>query len=78
MQAVHRRLMRVERPMGARLPESGEIRKTAVLPTSRDQRTKEAWQVYLDNFFALEIHTSGSMRKALGQLSKWHKAARGC
>ena len=66
MQAVHRVLMRMERPLGAGLPQSGEIRKTAVLPTSKDQRTKEAWQVYLDNFFSLEVHSSKGLDKAIG------------
>ena len=32
----------------------------------------------MDNFFALEVHKSRSVQKALGQLSKWHKAAREC
>ena len=76
MQAVHRNLMRVDKPMGAGLPPSGEIRKTAVLPTSSDQRMKEAWQVYLHNFFSLEVLSSSTLTKALGQLCKWHHAAR--
>ena len=78
MQAVHRNLMRMEKPLGAGLPGSGEIRKTAVLPTSQDQRTKEGWQVYLDNYFSLEVHSAKSLKKALGQLSRWHQAAREC
>ena len=78
MQAVHRTLMRVDKPFGAGLPRFGEIRKTAVLPTSKDQRTKEGWQVYLDNYFSLEVHSSKSLKQALGQISRWHQAAREC
>ena len=78
MQAVHRRLIGTELPGGAQLTGSTEIRKTAVLPTSEDQRLKAGWQVYLDNFATAEVVKRHDFLKAEGQLSAWHKAARAC
>ena len=50
MQAVHRRFMSSDHKTQCDLPRFGDIRKTGVMPTSADQRSTKAWQVYLDNY----------------------------
>ena len=50
MQSIHRRILASSMAEGNRLPSAAEVRETASLPTSSDQRTQKAWQVYLDNY----------------------------
>ena len=50
MQAVHRRILASCLANDFRLPSAAEIRKTYPMPSSPDQRTERAWQVYLDNY----------------------------
>ena len=78
MQAVHRRLLGSQLEHGAGLPENREIRKTAVLPTSEDQRCKGGWQAYLDNFAAIEVVKRHDFTKSEKELASWHQAARAC
>ena len=63
-------------PKGGGLPSADEIRKTSVLPTSKDQRFKEGWEVYLDNFAVLSVETIDKLRKAQDHVHRWHNAAR--
>ena len=59
-----------------RLPSTHEIRKTLPMPTSPDQRTLRAWQVYLDNYASFLITRLREAQKLEGQASDWHTAAR--
>ena len=76
MQAVHRIILASPLAKGSRLPSAVEIRKTLPMPSSSDQRTLEAWQVYLDSFASLLIVLLKDAEKFEGQASDWHKKAR--
>ena len=76
MQAVHRRLLGSHLAGRARLPTTAEIRKTMPMPTSKDQRTEKAWQVYLDNYASFVIENIREAFKKEGQASEWHRKAR--
>ena len=67
MQAVHRRLMTSDLKNSARLPGFGEVRKTGVMPSSSDQRTQRAWQVYLDNYASLGVHKREEAERLQGK-----------
>ena len=62
----------------AHLPAHNEVRKTAVMPSSHDQRSVAAWQVYLDNFASWAVVPRHLWTKAETELSSWHRAAREC
>ena len=76
MQAVHRRLLASSLAQGNRLPTPGEIRKTAPMPTSQDQRTLKGWQAYLDNFASFIVVLMRDAAKFEGVASEWHTKAR--
>ena len=76
MQAVHRMLLASHLAGEKRLPSAAEIRKTIPMPTSKDQRSKKAWQVYLDNYASFIIERLRAAQKLEGQASEWHQAAR--
>ena len=59
-----------------RLSSSAEIRKTLPMPTSADQRTLKAWQVYLDNYASVMIVKLREAAKLEGQASEWHTKTR--
>ena len=75
MQLMHRRILSAPPPDGAGLPTGAEITKSSPLPTSHDQRLREAWQVYLDNYAS--VHVEPRYRKRVeGEANAWHTAAR--
>ena len=76
MQAIHRRLMTMPKPLGAGLPTANEIRKSSVLPTTEDQRLAAAWQVYFDNLAMVEVEAMKNLPLLEGAMSDWHQAAR--
>ena len=76
MQAVHRMILASSLAGPNRLPTPAEIRKTVPMPSSADQRTQKAWQVYLDNYASFLIALLREAEKLEGQASDWHKAAR--
>ena len=76
MQAVHRRLLASSLAKGSRLPSGEEIRKTAPMPPSEDQRTLRGWQVYLDNYASFIIARIREAEAMEGQASEWHAKAR--
>ena len=76
MQSVHRRILASSLAKSNRLPSEGEIKKTAVSPTSDDQRTLRAWQVYLDNYASFLVATIREAQKIEGKASEWHLKAR--
>ena len=63
MQAIHRGVLLSGGGFGGKLPGTAELKKTAPLPTSADQRCKEAWEVYLDNFAMAEVANKRKVEK---------------
>ena len=76
MQSVHRRILASSLAGSNRLPSPAEIRKTAALPASADQRTQAAWQVYLDNYASFLIARIRRAQELEGKASQWHRSAR--
>ena len=86
MQAVHRKILggrlpcrdassagHSDRKHGANLLGSSEIRKTSVMPTSHDQRTRRAWQAYLDNFATISIMERPEHKRLCNDVDTWYR-----